>query len=80
MIGQREYAPIPVVVGEMLFEFSSFDCWVANASRWFTKSGFRGDDCICIDSINRICRTGKQFMRARDEGTFPIRVYVAVVR
>ena len=69
---------LTVSVGEFLFEFSSFERWVAKAAGWFTSAGVRSDDCICVDSVGRICTCGKQFMRARDEGTFPVRVYVSV--
>lgn len=70
---------LTVTVGEYLFEFRSFEHWVAKASGWFRSYRVRSDDCIGIDTAGRICPTGKQYMRARDEGTFPIRVYRAVV-
>lgn len=38
-----------------------------------------GDDCLCLDAANRVCRVGKQFLRARDEDSFPIRVYKAII-
>ncbi len=57
-------------------QFNNFNEWVTYASsvlichpnyneRFFTA--------ICFDTLGRRCYTGKQFMRARDEGTFPIR-------
>ncbi len=64
-------------VGEEVFEFSSYSQWVNKAASWFR--GFKPGECICIDKVGRICRTGKQFMRARDQDTFPIKVYVEVV-
>lgn len=66
-----------LVVGEELFEFRSYSQWVNKAASWF--SGCKPNECICIDSAGRICRTGKQFMRARDEDTFPVKVYVEVI-
>jgi hypothetical protein len=59
----------------MLFEFTSFNDWVIMAPHRFKRAGVRGDQCICVDSVGRLCRIGKQFHRARKEGTFPIRVY-----
>lgn len=70
---------LTVTVGEYLFEFRSFEHWVSKASGWFRSHRVRSDNCIGIDTAGRICPTGKQYMRARDEGTFPIRVYRAVV-
>lgn len=70
---------LTVHVGELLFEFSSYENWVAKAGGWFAKAEVRGHECICVDSVGRLCRVGKQFVRARDEGTFPIRVYRMVI-
>lgn len=77
-VAEHSAAPscsLTVHVGEFLFEFSSFGQWVAKASSWFTNTGVRGEECLCVDAAGRLCRIGKQFMRARDEGTFPVRVY-----
>lgn len=66
---------IPITVGELLFQFSSFAQWVGKASSWFRNSGVTSERTICVDIKGRVCRTGKEFMRARDDGSFPIRVY-----
>jgi hypothetical protein len=66
-----------VEVGEFLFEFHSFANWVNKASSRFRECGHRSANCICVDSAGRICLVGAQFMRARDEDTFPIKVYKA---
>ena len=60
--------------GDELFRFESFERWVNKASSWFSNLS-HGTEYICIDSIGRICKIGKHFMRARDEKTFPIVVY-----
>ena len=78
-MSDSETNTLTVTVGEYLFEFRSFEHWVAKASSWFRRHRARSDDCIGIDTAGRICPTGKQYMRASDEGTFPIRVYRAVV-
>lgn len=55
--------------------FKSYEEWVNKAPSWLTRNpsydakNFRP---ICFDSIGEICRTGKDFMRARDRGTFPV--------
>lgn len=63
--------------------FSSFDDWVATAQRKLafrdmTKAPFKyvtpPDDerAICYDTKGRRCFVGRDFMRARDEGAFPV--------
>lgn len=71
--GQRE--TIEIVPGKFLFEFPSFQRWVSKASSWYGHCGSRSEETIAIDKLGRICTHGKQFMRARDENTFPVRVY-----
>lgn len=60
-------------------QFDTFDDWVNHASRALT--GFTGSvgeeiKAICVDSFGRRCHVGKDFMRARDEGAFPVRYFV----
>lgn len=60
-------------------EFCSFDDWVNFASQRLTGTyePMMGSEvsAICIDSIGRRCTMGGHFMRARDEGTFPVRFF-----
>lgn len=72
---------LSITVGEYLFEFASYIQWVNKAPSWFGNLGSyqRRQDVICIDTKGRICRTGKQFMRADREGAFPIKVFQATV-
>jgi hypothetical protein len=51
-------------------EFATFNEWVNKATSWIG-----GTNALCADSQGRICRIGGDFMRARDEGTFPIRFW-----
>lgn len=49
-----------------LDNFWSFSTWVNKASSWIDGQA------ICFDANGRLCRIGKDFMRARDENTFPV--------
>lgn len=49
--------------------FASFQQWVNKASSRLT------DGAICVDAKGRICRQGRDFARARDENTFPVRFF-----
>lgn len=70
---------IKIQVGELLFQFTSFSDWVNNASRRFKTWEVRGDETLCIDKKGRVCLVVRQFIRARDEKTYPINVYRATV-
>ena len=60
-------------------EFSSFDDWVAFASKRLTvaRSVVTGTQvpAICVDALGRRCTCGGDFMRARDENAFPVRYF-----
>lgn len=60
-------------------EFVSFDDWVN-----FAKSRLTGTrdplmkaevGSVCVDAFGRRCTMGGHFMRARDEGAFPVRYF-----
>jgi len=70
---------ITITVGEELFEFRSFGHWVAKAQNMFKRSGRTGASILAIDQKGRICSTGREFMRARDDNSFPVRVFVKVI-
>jgi hypothetical protein len=72
---------IEVTVGEFLFEFRSYLQWVNKASSWFVNLGShsRRQNVICIDAKGRICRTGRDFMRADREKAFPVKAYEAAL-
>jgi hypothetical protein len=69
---------LTVTVGDLLFEFKSFGHWVNSARNLFYQSGYSGDQTVCVDTKGRLCEKGKEFMRARDDDSFPIKVYRAV--
>lgn len=70
---------LQVTVGKKLFEFSTFDNWCDTAKWKFADAGLSGRYALCIDTKGRICTKGAEFMRARNEGAFPVRVFAAVV-
>lgn len=46
--------------------FEQFHQWVNKASTWLDQ------DSVCVDAQGRLCKIGRDFMRARDEGAFPV--------
>ena len=60
---------------EPLFQFDDYDDWVNWASRRFRIHGVSSADTHCLDAKDRLCAIGKDFMQARDENTFPVRVF-----
>ena len=68
--------PVEPVVGPLLFSFATFDSWVNQAQRIWRFHGVRGEDTVCLDQKGRMCRWGAHFMVARDEGAFPVDVYL----
>lgn len=53
-----------------LRQFDTYGEWVGKASTWINER--KGD--ICVDTKGRILTCGADFMRARDEGAFPVAV------
>lgn len=66
---------LQVFLGDEVCVFQSYSQWVNKAASWI---GGRGSSIICVDSLGRICETGTQFMRARDDNSFPVRVFETV--
>jgi len=67
-------------LGPEAFRFTSFQEWVNKAQSWFrnripepARSRHR---YVAIDVTGRVCLIGADFMRARDEETFPVVVYL----
>lgn len=60
-------------------QFTSYEQWVGKASSWLggvSGGGVRykkRENVVCVDTAGRQCLRGDGFMRARDEGTFPVR-------
>lgn len=70
---------IEIEIGKELFSFFNFETWCNKAQSWFAQAGRQHGTTICIDSKGRVCRIGREFMRARDEGTFPVRVFDLII-
>lgn len=66
---------LEVTLGEELFSFSSFEQWVNKAQSWYAQHRAGDGRFIAVDQSGRICRIGRDFMRARDEEDFPVRVF-----
>jgi hypothetical protein len=57
--------------GEADGSFDTFTRWLNHAASWIGWSGAK-----CFDALDRPCRIGGDFMRARDEEAFPVRFYM----
>lgn len=70
---------LPVTLGPALFGFDSFDHWCDTAQRiyreFYEGTGKALHDTLALDRAGRVCATGREYMRARDEGTYPVTVY-----
>ena len=51
-------------------EFTSYQQWVNKGSSWLASPEHRR--AMCIDAIGRRVAIGADFIRAREEGTFPV--------
>ena len=57
-------------------QFDTFEQWVTYASSVLTSHPDYDENffrAVCFDSLGRRCQIGRDFMRARDENTFPIK-------
>lgn len=59
-------------------EFTTFDDWVRHATSALANKTCESSGCtvpvpaMCVDTKGRRCYQGGDFMRARDEGAFPV--------
>ena len=74
-----EFKDIPLSTKE-LFNFENYEDWVDTPTWKYRECGVPKEDrpelTITLDAKGRLCRRGADFMRARDEDTFPITVYI----
>lgn len=63
----------------LLHTFETFGSWVSGAERVFApyskQMKIDSISIICIDANGSCCNIGKQWMYARDNGLFPVKVY-----
>jgi hypothetical protein len=74
----NEQNSFTIIVGQYLFEFKDFDEWVNTATKKFSQVGLLEKTFyhICVDAKGRVCLSGREFQRARDDNSFPIKVYI----
>lgn len=58
-----------------LFEFTSHRDWELHASARFANHGVSSGNTVCLDAKQRECWTGREFKRAHDQGTYPVKVF-----
>lgn len=68
-MSMRRY-DLPIPTREPDGQFTSMVQWINKATSWIG-----GENALCVDAKDRICRNGGDFQRAETEGAFPIRFY-----
>ena len=69
---------LTVRVGPELFRFESKQQWVNKGKGWYESarlSGIPSHDTIALDARARVVRSGREFMRAEQDGAYPVIVY-----
>lgn len=62
-------------LGEKLFSFTSFQHWINKARGWYRQHHVNSSNTVAIDAKDRACRIGSDFMNARDDDAYPVKVY-----
>lgn len=62
-----------MIVPKWAGKFDSYQHWVNKAQSWLKSPDHRR--AMCVDSMGRRCAIGADFMRARDESTFPVHFF-----
>lgn len=77
---ERDAARPAIQLGPEAFRFDSFQQWVNKAQGWFQsrmpERARAGRRYLALDAVGRVCLIGSDFHRARDEGAFPVVVYL----
>jgi hypothetical protein len=69
--------PAPAAnLGPKLFDFATFSRWVNHAQHAWKDAGVPVNYTLCIDAKGRHCFIGRDFMIARDDGSFPVTVHL----
>lgn len=72
----RHGSKLTIRTGPELFRFESHAQWVNKSTSWFSNSGVRGEDCLCVDALGRVCPMGRHFNIAENDNAFPVVVYL----
>ena len=65
-----------VQLGPKLFSFASHQNWVDSASIAWNSHCVKERHTVCVDQLGRLLGWGQHFATARDEGQFPVDVYL----
>lgn len=73
---------ITVRVEDEIFEFENYDQWVNKGQSWFAPYKALSDHryLMSVDAKGRICVWGWEFIRAKAEEAFPVKVYLITDR
>lgn len=58
-----------------LFSFHSETHWANKAKSWYATCGVPPHRILTLDGMGRVCVSGKEFMRATAENTYPVTAY-----
>lgn len=59
--------------GTQIAEFHSYSEWDKDSAA--SLSSFRYNEIVAIDANNNVCQIGLDYMAARKENAFPVKVY-----
>lgn len=72
---EKEIAHMRAALPDLSMQhFANYDQWVTRATMFLAGHPKYGPDfrAVCFDTKGRHCKRGADFMRARDEGAFPV--------
>jgi len=64
-----------IELGPELFRFESLSEWKGLGRNPWIRDGVNIHNAVAIDARGRLCPTGAQFIRAEEEGAYPVVVY-----
>lgn len=65
-----------IQLGRELFVFDGFNHWCDTAQDKFKAANVTSDKVLCLDRLGRVCAWGSHFMKAAEDGAYPVRVYL----
>jgi protein gp37 len=90
VVSQCTTSKVPVFVKQLgsrpfdadaLVYFTTYNEWVNKARSWLGGISGGGtkykepERAVCVDTQGRVCHIGRDFIRAREEGTFPVTAF-----